>query len=360
MSSQGGNKAVIAALLANVGIAITKFIAFFLTGFSSMLGEAVHSLADSGNQLLLLWGGHQAKKKPDDHHQFGFGHERYIYGFLVSLVLFSLGGLFTLYEAYEKFHEVAAGEYHQSHDWKQWIPVAVLLAGILFEGSSLMTAAKQSGKSKGRRSYVQYVRDARSPELPVILMEDTAAISGLSFALIGIVLTIFTGSGYFDAGGTAMIGLLLICVAFVLAIETKSMLVGESVTPESEKRIIAAIEGTDGITEIIHMRSLHLGPEEVLVGAKIALQEGTDTVATARIIDQAEARIREAEPIARFVYLEPDVPSPDKHRQREERESDPAHPAQGGDGALDHGDRTQESRTAGTSGSSDHSDHSGI
>jgi cation diffusion facilitator family transporter len=307
MSAEGGTKAVVAALLANLGIAITKFIAFLMTGFSSMLAESIHSVADSGNQGLLLLGGKRARKEATAEHPFGYGRERYIYSFIVAIVLFSVGGLFALYEAYHKWHEVSAGHAEISDDWKRFVPVAVLVAAIVMEGFSFRTAIVESNKVKGDSSLWEFIRRAKSPELPVILLEDLAALLGLVFALLGIGLSLITGNQYFDAVGTACIGVLLVCVAVILALETKSLLLGEAATPQSQRRIRQAIEGTTGVERLIHMRSLHLGPEELLVAAKIGIPRDVSAGEVARVIDAAERAIREAEPISRVIYLEPDI-----------------------------------------------------
>ncbi|GGF56457.1 transporter [Marmoricola endophyticus] len=307
MSAEGGTRAVVAALLANLGIAVTKFVAFFLTGFSSMLAEAIHSVADSGNQLLLLLGGKQAKKQATPEHPFGYGRERYVYGFLVAIVLFSLGGLFALYEAYHKFHEVHAGEVDPVDDWRRFVPVVILVVAIVMEGLSFRTAMRESSKLKGSATYPQFIRRAKQPELPVILLEDFAALVGLVLALLGVGLSLVTGNQYFDVAGTTMIGLLLVAVAVVLAIETKSLLLGESAAPDVQQRIAAAIERTEGLDGIIHMKTLHLGPEELLVAAKIAVPATESAAEVAEAIDRAEAALRAAEPTARVVYLEPDL-----------------------------------------------------
>lgn len=301
MSAEGGTKAVIAALLANLGIAVTKFLAWLLSGSSSMLAEAVHSVADSGNQALLLLGGRQARRKATPLHPFGYGRERYIYAFLVSIVLFSVGGLFALYEAWHKFADP-----HPIESW-HWVPVVVLLVGIVLEGSSFRVAVKESNRARGRASWVGFVRRARSPELPVILLEDLGALLGLVFALFGVVLTLITGNGVWDAAGTAMIGTLLVAIAIVLAIETKSLLIGESATRSQQEAIETALVDGEVVSRVIHMRTMHLGPDELLVAAKIAVDaaDGADDVAAA--INAAETRIREAVPIARVIYLEPDL-----------------------------------------------------
>jgi cation diffusion facilitator family transporter len=297
----GGNKAVVAALLANTGIAVTKFAAWALTQSASMLAEAIHSLADAGNQVLLLVGSNRAKREADDLHQFGFGRERYVYSFIVAIVLFSVGGLFALYEGYHKVHDP-----HGIDDWK-WVPVVVLLLAITMEGFSFRTAIVESNKLRGKVPWVRFVRNARAPELPVILLEDFAALTGLLLALIGVVLTLVTGNGVFDGLGSMAIGALLVCVAIFLAIEMKSLLLGESATRESQARIVAAIEGTAGVQRLIHIRTLHLGPEEVLVAAKLAVAPTTDAAVVAATINTAERAIREAEPMAQQIYLEPDI-----------------------------------------------------
>jgi len=307
MATEGGTKAVVAALLANSGIALTKFVAFGLTGFSSMLAEAIHSVADAGNQGLLLLGGRKSKKEATEEHPFGYGRERYIYSFIVSIVLFAVGGLFALYEAYHKYHEIHAGHVDTVDDWRRFVPVVVLLLAIVLESLSFRTAIVETRKTKGTATFVQFVRRAKQPELPVILLEDLAALFGLVFALVGVGLALITGNQYFDAAGTALIGLLLVAVAVVLAIETKSLLLGEAASDEAQDRIRAALEGADGLDRIIHMKTLHLGPEELLVAAKIAVAATDSASDVAAAIDRAEAAVRSAEPTARVIYLEPDI-----------------------------------------------------
>ncbi|TCC03580.1 cation diffusion facilitator family transporter [Kribbella soli] len=297
----GGNKAVVAALLANTGIAITKFAAWALTQSASMLAEAIHSLADAGNQVLLLVGGQRAKRAADELHQFGFGRERYVYSFIVSIVLFSVGGLFALYEGYHKVHDP-----HGIDHWK-WVPVVVLVVAIVMESLSFRTAIVEANKVRGQVRWVRFVRNARAPELPVILLEDFAALTGLVLALIGVALTLATGNGVFDGLGSMAIGVLLVAVAIFLAIEMKSLLLGESATREAQQKIVAAIENTAGVQRLIHIKTLHLGPEEVLVAAKLGVEPTTDAAVVAEIIDAAERAIREVEPMSKHIYLEPDV-----------------------------------------------------
>ncbi len=300
MAANGGTKAIVAALAANLTIAVLKFVAYFLTFSSSMLAEAIHSLADSGNQLLLLVGGKRAKRAASPEHPFGYGRERYIYAFIVSIVLFSVGGLFALYEAWGKLQHPHAIE---GAFW--WVPLAVLIGAIIAESFSFRTAIIESNPLRGKQGWVKFIRSAKQPELPVILLEDFGALVGLVFALLGVSLTLLTGNGIWDALGTAMIGFLLVAIAAVLAIETKSLLLGESATKDDVTRIRVAIE-SDG-TSIIHLKTLHLGPEELLVAAKISIGSSDTGREIAAAIDSAETRIREAVPIARVIYLEPDL-----------------------------------------------------
>ncbi|MGG5175971.1 cation diffusion facilitator family transporter [Pseudarthrobacter sp. J1763] len=300
MAAGGGTKAIVAALGANLAIAVMKFLAFFLTASSSMLAEGIHSVADSGNQLLLLIGGKRAKREADAKHPFGYGRERFIYAFIVSIVLFSVGGLFALYEAWGKIQHPHAIE---GNFW--WVPLAVLVGAIVAESFSFRTAIKESNPLRGTQSWVKFIRNAKQPELPVILLEDFGALIGLIFALLGVGLTLITGNGIWDAIGTGMIGLLLVFIAIVLAIETKSLLLGESATKNDVAKIEAAIE-SDG-TKIIHLKTLHLGPEELLVAAKISVGAADSGAEIATVIDSAEVRIREAVPLARVIYLEPDL-----------------------------------------------------
>lgn len=308
MSAEGGAKAVVAALLANLGIAVLKFLAWALTGASSMLAEAIHSVADSGNQMLLLLGRSRSRRAATREHQFGYGRERYVYAFLVSVVLFSVGGLFALYEAYHKLREVLAGhpdELLESRWW--WVALVVLGGALVLEGLSFRTAVVESAPQRGNTSWVGFVRGTKSPELPVVLLEDFAALIGLCFALLGIGLSKLTGSGYWDVAGTAAIGLLLVAVAVVLAVETKSLLLGESARPEAERRIREALEATPGVEWVIHLRTLHLGPDELLVAAKTGVPREASAAEVARGIDAAERAIRSAEPMATLIYIEPDI-----------------------------------------------------
>jgi cation diffusion facilitator family transporter len=304
MSAEGGTRAIIAALTANLGIAATKFLAFLLTRSSSMLAESIHSVADSGNQLLLLIGGRRAARSADEEHPFGYGRQRYVYAFLVSIVLFSVGGLFAVYEGVHKWQhpEPIEGTW-----W--WVPLVVLVVAIGLESYSFRTAVVESNHTRGDRSWVQFVRTAKAPELPVVLLEDTAALFGLVFALFGVGLTLITGDGRWDAAGTLLIGVLLVVVALVLGVEMNSLIIGEAADAAAVTAIRAALVG-DGVEGVIHMRTMHLGPEELLVAAKIAVRPSERAEDVAAAIDEAERRVRAAVPIARVIYLEPDIRRP--------------------------------------------------
>ncbi|MFE7778106.1 cation diffusion facilitator family transporter [Streptomyces sp. NPDC057445] len=300
MSASGGTKAIVAALAANLAIAVAKFVAFLFSGSSSMLAESVHSVADSGNQGLLLLGGRKAQREATPQHPFGYGRERYIYAFLVSIVLFSVGGMFAVYEGYEKISHP-----HEIKDW-YW-PIGVLVFAIIAESFSFRTAIKESNGLRGDRSWKEFVRHAKAPELPVVLLEDLGALVGLVLALGGVGLALLTGNGIWDGIGTLCIGILLILIALVLAAETKSLLLGEAAGAENIEKIREAVVDGDTVTGIIHMRTLHLGPEELLVAAKIAVRHDNTAAQVADAINAAEERIRTAVPIARVIYLEPDI-----------------------------------------------------
>jgi cation diffusion facilitator family transporter len=299
LSTSGGVRAIVAALAANLGIAAIKFVAFAITGSASMLAEGVHSLVDSGNQGLLLRGGRSARRAATPQHPFGYGRDRYVYGFLVALMLFSAGGLFALYEGVQKIR-------HPHHLDSPVVAVVVLVVAIGLESFSLRTAIHESRQLKGGDSWIGFVRHAKNPELPVVLLEDVAALVGLVLALAGVGLTALTHRPVWDGVGTCAIGALLVTVAVVLVIETKSLLVGESAAPAELARIEAQLVGP-GVDRVIHLRTMHLGPDELLVGAKLAMPAGATLPEVAAAIDAAEQRVRAAVPTARVIYLEPDL-----------------------------------------------------
>jgi cation diffusion facilitator family transporter len=265
-----------------------------------MLAEAVHSVADSGNQVLLLVGGRRARRQASQSHQFGYGRARYVYAFIVSIVLFTVGGLFALYEAWHKWAEP-----HPIESW-HWVPVVVLVAAIGMESFSFRTAIVEANLVRGDQSWAEYIRGAKAPELPVVLLEDAGALFGLVLALIGVSLTLLTHDGRWDALGSAAIGLLLVVIAAVLAYEMNSLLLGESASPAHHAAIAAALAGP-GVASVIHLRTLHLGPDDILVAAKIEVENVASAADIAATIDAAEQRIRAAVPIATKIYLEPDL-----------------------------------------------------
>jgi cation diffusion facilitator family transporter len=293
--------AILAAFVANMGIAVTKFVGFLITGSSSLLAEAIHSVADSSNQGLLFLGGRQATRAPTELHQFGYGRVRYFWAFVVAGVLFVLGGLFSVYEGYHKIadpHEIDSPA----------IAIAILGVAMVFEGFALRTALGHARPDRGDRSWVRYVRESRSPELPVLMLEDSGALLGLTFALTGVVLALITGNPVFDGIGTLGIGVLLLGIAVVLAIEMRSLLIGESVSPDLQRRIEGEFASAPGVRRVIHVLTQHLGPEELLVAAKVEFDPDLSTAELVEAIDGCEQRVRVTAGAARArIYVEPDV-----------------------------------------------------
>lgn len=302
MSAHGGSKAIIAALLANTGIAVTKFIAAFLSGSASMLAEGVHSVADAGNQLLLLIGKKRSQQATDAEHPFGYGRTRYVYAFVVAIILFSVGGVYSLYEGIHKVQDP-----HPLDPVWWWLPLVVLVVAIGLESFSLRTAVRESNLVRGKHSWVEFVRRSKAPELPVVLLEDVAALLGLVLALFGVGLTAITGNGLFDGFGTIAIGLLLVAVAIVLGIEMKSLLVGEGATAEDDAIIRATIEAHPKIVRLIHSKTLYVGPEELLVAAKVGFDADLALSEVSSAINEIETSVRERVPVARIIYIEADV-----------------------------------------------------
>ncbi len=293
-------RAIIAALLANIGIAITKFIAAAISGSASMFAEAIHSVADSGNQFLLIIGGKRSRRAATATHPFGYGRSRYIYAFMVSIVLFSIGGMFSIFEGVQKLNE--------PHELENvWLPLTVLGVAIVLESFSLRTALHEAKKARGKTSLAKYIRHAKSPELPVVILEDMAALLGLVFAFAGVSLTVLTHDPIFDAYGTLAIGALLILVAIILGAETSSLLVGEGASADDTALIRDALEVVVGKGGVIHMKTLYLGPEELMLGAKISIAKNATGEEVAETINAAEESVRNAVPATRVIYLEPDI-----------------------------------------------------
>jgi len=288
-------------MFANMGIAIAKFVAYFFTSSSSMLAESIHSVADTSNQALLLLGSRRAHKHATAEHPFGYGRERYFWSFVVALVLFSLGGLFAIYEGWHKLSEGGHGV--SNVGWA----IGVLALGIVLEGASFRTAIKESRPLKGTASWWEFIRHSRSPELPVVLLEDFGALTGLVLAMVGVSVAAITGDSRWDAYGTIAIGVLLVIIAAVLVFEMKSLLIGESANGPMRQKIVQAIEGTEGIRAVLDLRTQHVGPDQLLVGAEVEIDGLLDTEGVAATIDRAEARIRHAVPIAKMIYIEPEI-----------------------------------------------------
>jgi cation diffusion facilitator family transporter len=300
MSTEGSSKAIAAALAANIGIAATKFVAAAISGSASMVAEAIHSVADSGNQLLLIVGGKRSRREATEAHPFGYGRSRYIYAFMVSIVLFSIGGLFSVVEGLAKIqnpHPLEAA----------WLPLSVLGVSIILESFSLRTALREAKHERGSQSLVQFIRHAKSPELPVVMLEDMAALVGLALAFAGVGLTVLTGNPIFDAFGTLAIGLLLLAVAIILGAETSSLLIGEGATAGDTAKIREALAGAAGVGSVIHMKTLYLGPDELMLAAKIGVNPSASAQEIAKVIDDAEVAVRAAVPATRVIYLEPDI-----------------------------------------------------
>lgn len=301
MASKGhGSKAIIAALLANLGIAVAKFVGFLVTQSGALLAESIHSVADSGNQGLLLLGGRRARRDATEDHPFGYGRARYFWAFVVTVVLFFLGAVFSVYEGVEKLrdpHEVSA----------PMVAVVILVVAIGLETYSFRTAVVEANAVREGRGWWAFIRQAKRPELPVVLLEDLGALVGLVLALAGVGLVVVTGDPIWDAYATLAIGALLAAIAIVLAIEMKSLLMGEAATSRDLAAIRTALQHAPEVRRIIHLKTQHLGPEELLVAAKVELDGALDFREVVRVLDEAERRVREQVPIARVMYLEPDV-----------------------------------------------------
>jgi cation diffusion facilitator family transporter len=298
MSANGGTRAVLAALFANMGIAVAKFVAFIFTGASSMLAEAIHSAADSGNQALLLLGGKLSRREASNRHPFGYGRERYFWSFIVALVIFSIGATFAIYEGIDKIrhpHEI---------DAPIWA-FTVLSLGIVLESFSFRTAIAESRLVKGTSSWYRFIRQSRTPELPVVLLEDFGALIGLALALSALAIAVIWEAPIWDGIGTLSIGAVLAAIAVALAVEMKSLLIGEGLTKKDNEAVIEEIEKTEGVNRLIHIRTQYLGPEEVLIGVKAEFQNHLSIDSLRQVIDSLEANIKAVVPAAGPIYIEP-------------------------------------------------------
>lgn len=305
----GSRKAIIAAFFANLGIAAAKFVGFVITGSAGLLAEAGHSVADTGNQALLLFGSRRGKRMADSAHPFGYGPERYFWAFVVALVLFSMGGLFALYEGIAKFR-------HPHQVESPLVAFGILILAIGLETFSLRTAVKEANQIRPKgMSWWRFIRTAKEPELPVVLLEDVGAEFGLVIALLGLLLASLTGDARWDALGSIAIGLLLIAIAAVLAIEMKGLLIGEAASDENQEKIVLALSTSAHVKELIHLRTMHLGPDRLLVAAKLEFDLSLSVPELARAIDAAEVNLRAALSLPCTIYIEPDIrralPSPE-------------------------------------------------
>jgi cation diffusion facilitator family transporter len=300
MQDDGSRRAIAAAFLANLGIACAKFAAFLITGAASMLAEAVHSVADTGNQGLLILGAARAKREATLEHPFGFGRERYFWAFVTAMVLFTLGSVFAIHEGIDRLR-------HPHELESPAVAVCILALAIALESWSFRTAVVAARLVRGSNGWWSFIRHSKSPELPVVLLEDFGALLGLLIALLSVTLSAAFGDPRLDAIGSIAIGALLGVIAIILAVEMKSLLIGESATKEIRCAIRGAIEESPTVRKLIHMRTLHLGPDELLVAVKVEFDGGLDIPSLAAAIDDLESAIRRQTPIARVIYVEPDV-----------------------------------------------------
>ncbi len=307
--AHGSKKVIVLALGANAGIAVAKFVAFFLTGSASMMAEAIHSVADTSNQLLLLLGLKKAAKPPDERHPFGYKMESYFWSFIVAIMLFSLGGLFALYEGLHKLHELDALEKagKTTEMSNPAIAIGVLFFAIILEGISWWVATREVNSLRGETSLLRFIEGSKSTEIIVIWMEDTAALVGLFLALFGIGLVLLTGNPYWDVYATFAIGALLIAVAFLVARETKSLLIGEAATTESQDLIRKLVAETEGAVQLMNLRTMQLGEDEFLAALKIQWDTELTMAQLVERTNGLEHRIRETIPRARYVFVEADI-----------------------------------------------------
>ena len=300
MSAQADSlKSVLFALGANLGIAISKAVAAFITGSGAMLAEAIHSFADSANQGLLLWGMKSAKKPADDDHPLGYGKVIYFWSFIVALLLFSVGGLFSINEGWHKLHSTAPVV-------SPWIAIGVLGFSIVLEWFSLMGCVAEVNKIRAGRSWWRWFRESRQSELVVVFGEDIAALFGLAFALVAVGLTILTGNPVFDALGSIAIGVLLIVVAVLLSNQIKSMLVGQSAEAPLRAALASQLRSEAQIVELLQVLTLHFG-DDLMVAVKARMRDAQSSHVLAENINAIEDRLKAAFPEVRWIFFEPDV-----------------------------------------------------
>ncbi len=301
MAGHSGAKVVIAAMAANAGIAVAKFVAAGLSGSITMTAEGVHSMADTANQALLLLGMGLAKRQDPERYPLGRAKESYFWAFIVSLLLFFMGGVFAIFEGVQKLREVGHGE-HGS----QLAPIIVLSVSILLEGGSFVVAFREFRKAKGDRPFSEALFHGKDPTIPVVLLEDTGAIVGLVVALLAVIITALTGGQAADAIGSIVIGVLLCGIGLVLAHDTKSLLIGEAATPETRKQAVEIIVATEGVDDVTEMLTMHLGPDTVLLALKVRFRPGMSVEESERVVDDLEERVRAKLPQMKQIFVEAD------------------------------------------------------
>lgn len=286
-------------MAANAGIAVAKFVAAYLSGSTTMMAEGVHSVADTANQGLLWLGIVLSARRADDRHPLGRSAEAYFWSFIVALLLFFLGGVFAIYEGAHKLgHKEATGS--------PWVAVGVLLVSLLMEGGSFLVAFKEFRKEKGDATYREALFEGKDPVIPIVLLEDTGAVVGLALALVAVVITFITGDSRVDAVGSIVIGVLLCCIGLVLARDTKSLLIGEGITPAMKAQVVKIVEGVPGVESVRQLLSLHIGPSNILLALKVRFASTFSLADVERTTNELEARVREDIPEMKRIFVEPD------------------------------------------------------
>ena len=297
--AEGSTRAILFALGANFGIGVAKGAAAWYTNSGAMLAEAIHSFADTANQLLLLLGLKRARRPVSDEHPLGYGKAIYFWSFLVALLLFSMGGMFSVYEGVHKL-------LHPEMPRSPWVAVLVLVVAIALEFGSLRAALAEVRRVQGRRNLLGWFRTSRQSELLVVVGEDIAALIGLVLALAAVLATMLTGNPLFDALGTIAIGVVLILVAVAVGIEVKSLLIGESAEPETVAAIRNFLAARPEVAEVYRLITLQLGLE-LMVAVKARMQERSDAARLIESVNRVEAALRSAFPEVRWIFFEPDV-----------------------------------------------------
>jgi cation diffusion facilitator family transporter len=293
---------IIQSLAVNLAIAVAKAVAAYFTASGAMLAEAIHSFSDCGNQILLLIGVRQAKRPPDATHPLGYGRAVYFWSFMVALMLFLGGGVFSIYEGIHKIREPEPVEH-------VWLGLGILLFSLLLEGGATLSNIKELNKRRAKTPFMRYLRETTDSDLVVVFAENSAAVLGLTFALGALGLASKTGDGRWDGLGSLLIGLVLVGVAVFLAVEVSSLLLGESAAPEMEKTAREIADDTPEIERVLNVLTMQQGPSEVLVHIKLAFTPTLTVREACLVINRFEERLRETHPEIRWVFVEPDIPN---------------------------------------------------